>query len=379
MTKQTINLPSYNGDQNYEQLIQAGKISVKANGEDFPISVDINTDVEIKITNNQLGLIFDYEKINFTEKVYDPKLKKRVTIDRSPDEMTDDLMVFKINSSNWDKYISRYTVQLPYLHFKARPTEPVEDYPFLRIYKVDDESLNKLGREVNERRNKKILAPDGSTIKDYDVSGYILDLVRFPYKIDTESELEFINLNNESMESQGYQILNYLQEINLGKIYCKHDMLTNIGYKNIEFNLFVPNFKPINLDVAKVINRTIELKLIVDLTTGQGTLNIMLDGVTFHVEREKITKDIPFRSDSVNVSLNDDVLNTKFINPYLEVIVLNPDNDIDAKELKQRNVQKSSLSYIKSDNIILSSEATYREQLEIEMLLRRGVYINGSD
>ena len=106
-------------------------------------------------------------------------------------------------------------------------------------------------------------------------------------------------------------------------------------------------------------------------------MNLLLDGVTFHVEQEKISKDIPFKTDSVNVDLNDNVLNTRYINPYLEITVLSPDNKINAQELKQRKINKSSLLYAKSDNIMLNSRATYNEQLEIEMLLRKGVYING--
>ena len=381
-----LSIPSFAGENSYSELLDTGKITLTINGETVTsssvVTVEKNSEFTIELTNNQLNQQFDYDKIKFIEKKYDVVTDTFIDIDRSPTVQTADKMIFNITPENWETMLenntSYYLIKaLPYLYFTARETEPVESYPFLNIYKVDDDSLNTLAKEVNERRYKQDVGADGSVIKDYDVSGNILDLVRIPYAIETEPDLEYINLNNEAMESQGYQILNYIQEIHLGKIHCYHDTLVNIGYKNIEFNLFVPNFKPISLDVSKVIDRTIEMKLNLDLTTGQGTLNLLIDGIAFHVEQEKISKDIPFKTDNNRISLEDNVINTKYLNPYLEIIVLNPDNTINTQELKQRNINKSSLLYAKSDNIILNSKATYNEQLEIEMLLRKGVYING--
>ena len=381
-----LTIPSFVGVSDYSELLDTGKITLTINGESVTsssiITVEKNSNFTIELTNNQLNQQFDYDSIKFIENKYDGATDTYTKIDRSPTAQTADKMIFNITTENWENMLEyntgSYLIRaLPYLYFTARETEPVESYPFLNIYKVDDDSLNTLAKEVNERRYKKDVGADGSVIKDYDVSGNILDLVRIPYAIQTEPDLEYINLNNEAMQSQGFQILNYIQEINLGKIHCYHDTLVNIGYKNIEFNLFVPNFKPISLDVSKVIDRTIEMKLNLDLTTGQGTLNLLIDGIAFHVEQEKISKDIPFKTDNNRISLEDNVLNTKYLNPYLEIIVLNPDNTINTQELKQRNINKSSLLYAKSDNIILNSKATYNEQLEIEMLLRKGVYVNG--
>lgn len=381
-----LTIPSYVGVSDYSELLDTGKLTLTINGESVTsssvITVEKNSDFTIELVNNQLNKQFDYDSIKFTENKYDGVTGSFIDIDRTPTVKTADKMIFNVTADNWDKMIVGVSQPLlikalPYLYFTARETEPVESYPFLNIYKVDDDSLNTLAKEVNERRYLKDVGADGTVIKDYDVSRNIIDLVRIPYAIQTEPDLEYINLNNEAMESQGKQILNYIQEINLGKIHCYHDTLVNIGYKNIEFNLFVPNFKPISLDVSKVIDRTIEMKLNLDLTTGQGTLNLLMEGVVFHVEQEKISKDIPFKTDNNRISLEDNVLNTKYINPYLEIIVLNPDNTINTQELKQRKINRSSLLYAKSDNIILNSKATYNEQLEIEMLLRKGVYING--
>ena len=373
-----IKIPSLMGENNYKDLMESGFITVKIDGQE--VSYDSSTPVTkygeftIEIINHQLFQEFDYDNIDFNFRVGDKFIK------HEPDVMTADKMVFNVNSENWDVVIGKFPVSpnlFVYLNFKYAENDTTESYPFLNIYKIDDDSLNTLATEVNERRNKKDYDINGNVIKDYDVSGYISELVRVPYKIVTDPFEVPINLNNETMKSQGYEISDYIQEISLGKIKCNHETLVDIGYKNIEFKLFVPNFKPISLEVPKVIDRIIEMKLYLDVTTGRGTLNLLIDGIAFHVEQEKITKDIPFKSDSLNVRLNDDVLNTKYLNPYLEISVLSPDNAINSHELTQRKIQKSSLLYAQSDKILLTSNATYNEQLEIEMLLRKGVYVNG--
>ena len=382
-----ITFPSYSGVNNYKDLLASGFVTVKINGQEvaYGESVPVTKfgEFTIEIINNQLYQQFDYDTIKFSANLYNRDGGGFMDFTYDPDEKTADKILYNINAENWTSTIGTGNLTtykpnaLVYLAFKDKEVEYIENYPFLNIYKVDDDSLNTLSKEVNERRYKKDYGSDGSIIKDYDVTGNMLDLVRVPYAIVTEPELEPINLNNDAMESQGYKISKYIQEIHLGKIYCTHESLANIGYKNIEFNLFVPNFKPIPLDVSKVINRTIEMKMNLDLTTGYGTLNLLMEGIAFHVEQEKITKDILFKTDNNRLSLEDNVLNTKYLNPYLEIIVLDPDNTINSQELKQRKINKSSLLYVKSDNIILNSKATYNEQLEIEMLVRKGVYING--
>ena len=366
------------GENNYKDLMESGFITVKIDGQE--VSYDSSTPVTkygefaIEIINHQLFQEFDYDNMDFNFRVGSQFIK------HEPDVMTADKMVFNVNSENWDVVIGKFPTSpnlFVYLNFKYAENETTESYPFLNIYKVGEESLDILAKEVNERRNKKDYDVNGNVIKDYDVSGNISELVRVPYKIVTDPFEVPINLNGEEMKSQGYEISDYIQEISLGKIKCNHETLVDIGYKNIEFNLFVPNFKPISLEVPKVIERTVEMKLYLDVTTGRGTLNLLIDGIAFHVEQEQITKDIPFKSDSLNVRLNDDVLNTKYLNPYLEISVLNPDNAINSHELTQRKIQKSKVLYAQADKILLTSNATYNEQLEIEMLLRKGVYING--
>lgn len=375
----TVTVPRFGGVNRYNGLMHEGLVEILVNGEPIgtsernnygrivididPVKIDDAAVTTVVVKNNKIDEVFDLDTISF--KV-------------PPKTMTSDFMEWEVTPDNWGTMIVRSVLDfLPYLEFTARPSSPVEDYPFLKIYKVDDDNLKILSNEVEERKGKVDTAPDGSIVKDYDVTNHIVNLLRIPYPIESEDELISINMKNEAMESEGQQIGNYLQIVNLGSISCAHDILAGIGYKNVEFNLFVPNFKPISLNVAKTIGRTIDIKLIIDLTTGKGTLNLSIDSAVFHIESSMIAKEIPFRSDNITISLGSDVLDVDFIKPYLEISVLDPNNAINMNVLKQRGINKSSYKYLKTDSIFLNTRANYLEQLEIESLVRKGVYING--
>lgn len=367
----TLQFPSPEYDYHYDNLVKDGKIDVLVNDTKLNIITkykvyEVLEEVEViayeplkvTIVNNQLASVFDLEEIDF----------RNIT----PDVATIDLIEWNIDRDNWDSMISynTFTMLPDIINFTARPTEPTVNYPFLKLYELSDDELKKLSTElINYNAN-----PDNE-----DLTGYVNNLIRVPYPIKSGDETVGIQVYNKGFTATGNLIDDYIQEIKLGRIKCSHEMLTGIGYKNIEFTLHVPYFKPITLEVHKVIDRYLDLILKLDLTNGQGTLNVLIDGTTHLVENQKIAKDIPFRANNININLDDTIYNNTFKYPYVTVTVLNPDNTIDSKELKQRKINKTTLSYVKSDNIHLSSKATYLEQIEIDYLIRKGVFINGNN
>lgn len=333
---------------------------------------------KIVVVNNDLNNVFDIDVMEendvFSISKYNPDIGGNETIHfnvslKSPDriEYSDDWNS-NIGGLEWGS-TTLYPLCLKSLNIEyvARPTEPIINYPFLKLYKISDGELRKLSKELIDYNAN----PDNE-----DLTGYVNNLIRVPYPIKSSDETVGIQVYDKGFTATGNLVDDYIQEIKLGKIKCSHKMLSGIGYKNIEFTLYVPFFKPIDLEVNKVIDRELDLRLKLDLTNGQGTLNILIDETTYLVENQKIAKDIPFRADNINISLDDTIYNNKFKYPYVTVTVLSPDNTIDSKELKQRKIDKTNLYYVKSDNIYLSSKATYLEQIEIEYLIRRGVYIN---
>ena len=143
----------------------------------------------------------------------------------------------------------------------------------------------------------------------------------------------------------------------------------------MDIMLYVPNFKPIELDTATVINKIIDIILIIDITTGKGTLNIEVNGDVQYVETDYIGKDIPFKSDNININIGNSIIETTFNSPYIIVNSLEPENSITTDRIQQRNFATWDYSLIKVDNVMLNTKATKSEQTEINRLLSKGVYV----
>lgn len=348
--------------------------------------------LDIELRNNDIANVFNTETLPDSIEVYSNVDGTYTNYPINYKTKTPDKIIMTIdtdNSKEWGIFIKKYGSESVwednrscYLDFTKlkltyipRPDEPTEDYPFIKIYNIDYDSLETLNQEVIQY-NQELQSENKPIITDY-----ISSLYRVPYDVETESDSIPIQIANKGFQTTGKQITNYVQKIKIGTIEVKHDILNGIGYKNIEFMLFIPNYKPIELEVDQVIGRTLDIYLLLDLTTGKGTVNVKIDDTVNIIESEYIGKEIPFRANKINISIGTSVLETDFINPYLLMTVLKPDNKISMDIIKQRGmdtVLPVNYSYIKTEKALLNTTATKTEQLEIESLLRSGVYIHGN-
>lgn len=377
--------------QDLNDLVLSGDIDIYFNDEKYEIvklyetsNIDVirYEPLTISLVNNQISNIFDLENMVFNSynRPTDSYLDYNVTT-KEPD-----LIVYTISSdvTEWDRHISSNfrdgygglkpnCITNAKVSFIARPTAPTEDYPFIKIYNIDEENIESLNDElalINDDLLNNGLEP---------INNYISSLYRIPYPVESESEPVGVQIANKGFTTTANLVSNYVQIIKLGTIKVEHDVLKGIGYKNIEFKLMIPNFKPIELETEQVIDRTIDIDLAIDLTTGKGTVNIKIDGTVHYIESENIGKEIPFKADNININIGGSILETDFINPYLLITVLEPDNNISSELIKQRKIDSLlpiNYSYIKTEKPLIHSKATRTEQLEIQRLLRNGVYIN---
>lgn len=377
--------------QDLNDLVLSGDIDIYFNDVKYEIveeSVSSTIDIiryeplTIKIVNNQIGSVFDLENMVFNS-YYRPTDSY---IDFNVTTKEPDLIVYTISSdvTEWDRHISSNfrdgygglqpnCITRANVSFIARPTAPTEDYPFIKIYDIDEENVESLNNELNLVNDDLLnngLEP---------INKYVSSLIRIPYPIESESEPVGVQIANKGFDTTANLVSSYVQNIKLGTIKVEHDILKGIGYKNIEFKLMIPNFKPIELETEQVMGRTIDIDLAIDLTTGKGTANIKIDGTVQYIESENIGKEIPFKADNININIGSSILETDFINPYLLITVLEPDNSISSELIKQRKIDSLlpiNYSYIKTEKPLIHSKATRLEQLEIQRLLRNGVYIN---
>lgn len=347
------------------------------------VSISEYQPVRIEIHNLKQEEVFDYETSWFEYESY--QSGRLLTINIEPDIKEPDKMVWDLetaseeewrqlisnNQNNWETPLSnKKNLKIPSvlnidLRFKVRPTPPTKDYPFIKIYDVSMDNIEKLNDELREK-NKELEKP---------LTNYISSLYKIPYPLESEGAEVNIQIGSVGFESKGNLVSPYTQRFNLGSIDLRDAEIGGTGYKDVGIMLYVPNFKPIELDTGTVINKIIDIILIVDITTGKGTLNIEVNGDVQYIESDYIGKDIPFKADDININIGSSIIETTFDRPYIIVNSLEPENSVTTDKIQQKNFATWEYSLIKVDNVMLNTKATKSEQAEINRLLSKGVYV----
>ena len=241
---------------------------------------------------------------------------------------------------------------------------------FNRLYHVTDSELSAL--------SKVRYYTSDNTRGDY--GEYITNLYEIPFDISSMlSESANIVLGWFTTHIPAQQIDGYKLELDLGVINCTMPYNNSYDYLNTKATLYIPYFEPIEIDSNSCINRTISIKLFVDLYSGYGTLKVIndFDEILANATNIVVNK-IPFVQEKSGILLRQDVLKfTDIFTPY--IVVTNPIPYIkDSSFGYADNVTKilnTCTGYVKADNIKFTTLATSSEISEIESMLNNGIYI----
>ena len=149
---------------------------------------------------------------------------------------------------------------------------------------------------------------------------------------------------------------------------------------NTECYLHLPYLRRIELDVARVIDKTITAQYIVDLYTGSAHCNVKSDDLLLTTIEFEISRAIPFYPQIERTSIIGDVgrliLNNVEV-PYIEVVRRIPYNEVGeiGNQTSQVEVIGNLTGYVEVEKVHLETSATKREQEMIISLLRNGVII----
>lgn len=241
---------------------------------------------------------------------------------------------------------------------------------FNRLYQVTDSELSALS---------KVRYYSSDNIRG-DYGEYITNLFEIPFNISSMlSEPANIVLGYYTTNIPAKQIDGYKLEIDLGDINCTMPYNNSYDYLNTKATLYIPYFEPITIDSDSCINRTIHLKLFVDLYSGYGTLKVtndfdeILDNTT-----NIVVNMIPFVQEKSGLLLRQDVLKfTEIFTPY--IVVTNPTPYVKDSTFgfsdNSNKVLNTCTGYVRADNIKFNTLATSSEISEIESLLNNGIYI----
>lgn len=241
---------------------------------------------------------------------------------------------------------------------------------FNRLYHVTDSELSAL--------SKVRYYTSDNTRGDY--GEYITNLYEIPFDISSMlSESANIVLGWFTTHIPAQQIDGYKLELDLGVINCTMPYNNSYDYLNTKATLYIPYFEPIEIDSNSCINRTISVKLFVDLYSGYGTLKVIndFDEILANATNIVVNK-IPFVQEKSGILLRQDVLKfTDVFTPY--IVVTNPipytkDSSFGFAD-NSNKVLNTCTGYVKADNIKFNTLATSSEISEIESMLNHGIYI----
>lgn len=248
---------------------------------------------------------------------------------------------------------------------------------FVNLYRVTNSEMKQLAvaRFVDNE----------GTIVDY--GKFITQLYVLPFEISSDiiGERDNIILGNYDSRVESTMLIDSKLYINGGLITVPNKYNNVYDYLNTTCTLRLPFFNPIILDVDNVINKTISIQYIVDLYSGNCTVNISssFTDEIIHSETTNIVTQIPFIQKQNNSIVNQlSNANENLIdNAFIEIVRNIPyyANDIFGKATIVFDTVGSVTGYCEISDIQLITTATNEEKEEIETLLKNGVFIKESE
>lgn len=256
-------------------------------------------------------------------------------------------------------------------YHKVKPPKP-NVTGFNHLYLVDKNTLKTLAGE-------RFVTGNSSTI---DLGIFIINVLELPFKLDDSLKGVESNivLGHTLANTKAVELINDELTIDFGSIHVPNKYNNSYDYMNTEIRLHTPFSNIINLDVNYVVGYDINVKYIVDLYSGEGTINISSSKINkvIHSENVKVGRNIPFirYNNVVNSISSKNGVDNELLSPYIEVIRNIPYyDDVFTNEVITYGQLNNVKGYVAVNNIILNSSATQQEKNEIVNLLRNGVYI----
>lgn len=250
---------------------------------------------------------------------------------------------------------------------------------FNYLYKVDKDIL----KQMSDIRFSIII---GDEVVG-DLGDYIINILELPFPLheDMIGNKDKIRLGMESIDVEAHRILVDEWVLDLGTIEVAGKYNNSFDLLNTEVQLHLPFVDTITLEPEYVIYQTLKIEYVIDLYTGEGTVNVRTSKLNDNIcnsQTFKIGRDIPFvtKSGDVQGSLRptNNGISNNIYRPFVEVIrnvpynTDSPYND-NITEYVERIGDKTGFVIV--NEIDLKTSASLQEKNNIMSLLRNGVVI----
>ena len=268
-----------------------------------------------------------------------------------------------------------YRIELKDNYIAIGGEVPVETNEFTNIYLITNAELS----ELSKARYTNI---DG---KLQDLGTFIANLYKLPFILPSEIVVDTktdIMLGNNKVDVKSNLVNTDRLIIDFGDIEVPEKYHNVYDFINTTCILHLPYFDNIYIDVEYVVGQTINIKYVIDLYSGECSVNIYSSflGDIMETRQSNISQSIPFIQSNYNSvvgglsSVNKNLIEK----PFIEVVRNIPYNkslNIFGNSVIEYGKIGDYTGYLECDKIVLETSATNQEQEEIKNLLRNGVFI----
>ena len=248
---------------------------------------------------------------------------------------------------------------------------------FTNAYLVDSKILKSIANEGLIRT-----WGESTNVVRVDLRDYIINLLELPFSIpdDVIGDEEPIKLGEYELETVAKAIKQDLLYLDLGTITVPAKYGNSFDFMETTVKLYLPFIDTITLEPEYVINQEINIKYIIDLFSGNCTVNILSSKTDriIYSDNHRLGRNIPFHSknDVVNNLSDMNGVYNEVLTPYVEIVR----NRVSSLNMFNNRVVVEGIllnekGFIIVNEIDLKTNASYEVKIRIKQILNDGVVI----
>ena len=250
---------------------------------------------------------------------------------------------------------------------------------FAGLYNLTVDELEELSEEYH---TLIFFGPEEGGIKVH-ASEFISKLYIIPFnaELNVTPDTVPIQMGGKNLTTQAKKLTTSVMKVEVCSIYIPAEYGNVYDYINTTCYIHLPFTTKKELDIARVIEKTITVDYNIDLYTGMSTCNIRADDELLDSFQLNLARKIPFRADTTEpniVGSPEGVLINNIETPYIELVRNIPYNEVGKFGNNVQVYEKigNLEGYVEVERLELKSNATRLEREEIFRLLASGVFIN---
>ena len=282
---------------------------------------------------------------------------------------------FEVAVGSYHDYQQQVSYNLPSI--KAVATKPditPTGTKAIHIYNMSDGEINTTMNSLVEK-----FGQNGPETVDF--TRFINQIYRIPFNIpnDLTEDVDKIEVGKYNVDVKTKQVNQDKLIIDGGSITVEPHYKNSNDYSPIECVLYLPFTKEVSLNINDIINHTINIKYNIDLLNGTTTIIVSNENNEIYTGQFNISTSLEFYGlyeDKLVNKLNSTYIND-ILQAYIKLIYNKPIENLVSYETMEHGVLKNYHGFTKISNIDLQGTYNYNEMIEINDLLRQGVFING--